>query len=69
MENPSPIDKLNRPISQEYAATPDQALVKMDKAVNSFADHIRPICLASADVEERPICPDNSKDRGLRDFA
>jgi len=48
--------------SEDFQLTPDQALVKMDKKVESFHAHIRPICLATPDVEEKPLCPDNSKD-------
>ena len=51
------------PDSQEFLNTPDQALVKMDGRVDSFRPHIRPICLATQDVDDKPFCPDNSKNR------
>jgi len=47
--------------SQDFHSTPDQALVKMDKRVQSFKANIRPICLSTANVMEKPNCPDNSK--------
>jgi len=49
--------------AQEFLNSPDQALVKMDGRVDSFKEHIRPICLATQDVDDKPFCPDNSKDR------
>ena len=35
----------------------------MDGKLDSFADHIRPICLPNEDTKERPSCPDNSRDK------
>ena len=45
--------------------TPDQALVMMDRKLKKFENHIRPICLATVDVRERPTCPDNSRDKTI----
>jgi len=53
--------------AEEFLSTPDQALVKMDGRVDSFKDHIRPICLATQETDEKPFCPDNSKDRKATD--
>jgi len=49
--------------SKEFLSTPDQALIKMDGKVASFQSHIRPVCLATKDVDEKPFCPDNSADK------
>ena len=48
---------------QEFSATPDMALINLSKKVESFNKHIRPICLANKHVEERPICPDMSREK------
>ena len=44
--------------------TPDIALIKLARPVEMFNSTVRPICLASPGVLERPLCPDMSKDRG-----
>ena len=44
--------------------TPDIALIKLARPVQMFNSTVRPICLASPGVLERPLCPDMSKDRG-----
>merc|ERR1712142_1194906 len=49
--------------SKEFLSTPDQALIKMDGKVASFQSHIRPVCLATKNVDEKPLCPDNSADK------
>ena len=48
--------------------TPDIALIKLARTVQMFNSTVRPICLASPGVLERPLCPDMSKDRGLFSF-
>ena len=50
---------------QEFVKSPDLALVKLDRKLESFQSHIRPICLATKDVDDKPHCPDNSRDRGI----
>ena len=45
--------------------TPDIALIKLARPVQMFNSTVRPICLASPGVLERPLCPDMSKDRGI----
>ena len=48
---------------QSFPNSPDQALIKMKTRIEKFSNYIRPICLATKDIEERPRCPDNSRDR------
>ena len=47
----------------QFAKTPDLALIKLQKKIK-FSKAIRPICLSKNDVKEKPICEDNSFDRG-----
>jgi len=48
---------------EKFINSPDQALIMMEGKIDSFADHIRPICLPKEDTKERPSCPDNSRDK------
>jgi len=49
--------------AEDFKMTPDIALIKLDRPVKMFNSTVRPICLASPGVLERPLCPDMSKDR------
>ena len=48
---------------QEFYSTPDVALVKLARRVPEFSRGVRPICLNSGAVLEKPsVCPDQSHD-------
>ena len=48
---------------QEFYSTPDVALVKLTRRVPKFTRGVRPICLNSGAVLEKPsVCPDQSRD-------
>ena len=46
---------------QFFRATPDIALVKLERQVE-FSSYVRPICL-NFKSNEKPVCPDQSRDR------
>ena len=48
-------------IFQLFRATPDIALVKLERQVK-FSYYVRPICL-NFKRNEKPVCPDQSRDR------
>ncbi|XP_023341123.1 melanization protease 1, partial [Eurytemora carolleeae] len=46
--------------SEDKAMTPDILVLRLEKAVESFSDTIRPVCLAVPDFIDYPPCTDNS---------
>jgi len=48
---------------KKFIMSPDIALIKLKKRVKIFNSSVRPICLGSPGILERPLCPDMSQDR------
>ncbi|XP_023329707.1 uncharacterized protein LOC111702294 [Eurytemora carolleeae] len=49
--------------SDRFMFSPDILLIRLEKAVPSFTDSVRPVCLAVPDLVDYPPCPDISLDR------
>jgi len=49
--------------AKRFQMTPDIALIKLKRPVNFFTSSVRPICLGSPGILDRPLCPDMSQDK------
>jgi len=49
--------------SQDFMFTPDISLLRLEKAIPSFSETLRPVCLARPDQQDLPLCSDVSQDR------
>ena len=52
---------------QHFISTPDIALIKLERKVK-FSSFVSPICLNRRE-NEKPICPDQSRDRRRRNIT